>query len=156
MPVMLWPLHGPPLGRPKAQHAPLGVPAFLYCRLTPNADAQTVPPSRALGMPRPIVFAAMGAKAFGKRFRRPLFATTVPTQFFISGVTKDSTGTILGSCTVKLFRTSDDRWFETVTSDATTGAYRFGGVGSANCYVVAYKAGSPDVAGTTVNTLVGQ
>lgn len=98
---------------------------------------------------------SVGAKAFSRTFRRPLLSSSVPTQFFISGITKDSSGTPIGSCTVKLFRTSDDLLQQTTISDPTTGVYSFGAVGSANMYVVAYKAGSPDVAGTTVNTLVG-
>lgn len=106
-------------------------------------------------MPKPVIFAGIGTRAFARIFRRPLFASSTPTQFFISGVTKDSSGVPIGSCAVKLFRTSDDLLMQTTVSDPTTGAYSFGAVGSANMYVVAYKAGSPDVAGTTVNTLVG-
>lgn len=79
-----------------------------------------------------------------------------PVKLIISGVTKDSLGNVLGSCTVSLFRTIDDILFEEQTSDASTGAYSFSSIGlSENYYVVAYKAGSPDVAGTTRNDLVG-
>jgi hypothetical protein len=78
------------------------------------------------------------------------------TRLSISGITKDSTGIALGSCTVTLYRTSDDLLMERVVSDPSTGAYSFSSVGGAETYyVVAYLAGSPDVAGTTVNTLVG-
>lgn len=77
-------------------------------------------------------------------------------NFQISGVTKDSAGAVLGSCTVKLYRTSDDVLLFTTTSDATTGAYQFLNASPFfACYVVAYKAGSPDTAGTTVNTIIG-
>ena len=78
-------------------------------------------------------------------------------QYVISGVTKDSTGAILGSCNVQLFETITDQYISDTTSDATTGAYTFRNVSpmSRAYYIVAYKAGSPDVAGTTVNTLVG-
>lgn len=80
----------------------------------------------------------------------------LPTVLRISGVTKDSTGAVLGGCVVELFRTGDDVRLETVTSDPTTGAYSFSATGLAQDYfVVAYKAGAPDVAGTTVNTLAG-
>jgi hypothetical protein len=72
----------------------------------------------------------------------------------ITGVTRDSTGAVLGSCTVHLFRTSDDVKVDTTTSDAS-GNYSFVRIADATTYYcVAYKAGSPDVAGTTVNTLV--
>lgn len=78
-------------------------------------------------------------------------------QYVISGVTKDSAGAILGSCNVQLFETLTDRYISDTTSDATTGAYSFTNVSpmSRTYYIVAYKAGAPDVAGTTVNTLVG-
>jgi hypothetical protein len=62
---------------------------------------------------------------------------------------------VLASCAVSLYRTSDDVLFEKVTSDAN-GAYSFSAIGlSEQYYLVAYKAGSPDVSGTTINTLVG-
>ena len=77
-------------------------------------------------------------------------------NWVISGVTKDSSGTPLGSCTVDLFLTDGDVLYGTTTSDASTGAYRFLVSGnSSDFYCVAYKAGSPDVAGVTVNTLYG-
>lgn len=85
----------------------------------------------------------------------------VPTVYTISGVTKDSYGNALGSCVVDLFETSTDRLVQSVLSDPATGVYRFSSQGIGNetsvsrYYIVAYKAGSPDVAGTTVNTLVG-
>jgi hypothetical protein len=71
----------------------------------------------------------------------------------LSGITRDSTGVILGTCYVELLRTSDDLKFDGVTSDGQGNfsfkAARYG----TNYYIVAYKQGSPDVAGTTVNTL---
>lgn len=109
-------------------------------------------------MPQPILFtvakirSAQGVPVVWGDLPMP----GAPSGLHISGITKDSTGVVLGSCTVKLFRTVDDLLMETVTSDAVTGAYSFASVGlSETYYVVAYKAGSPDVAGTTVNTLVG-
>lgn len=84
-------------------------------------------------------------------------ATPLPaTRLLISGVTRNAGGGILGSCVVKLYQTSTDQLMETTTSDPSTGAYSFSAVGLSEAYyVVAYKAGSPDVAGTTVNTVVG-
>lgn len=74
----------------------------------------------------------------------------------ISGITKNSTGTALGLCTVDLYRTCDDLLVAKMTSDAN-GNYAFdlSPLPLVTYYVVAYKAGSPDVAGTTLNTLVG-
>lgn len=72
----------------------------------------------------------------------------------ITGTTIGAGGAILGSCTVKLYETPTDLIMDTgVISDATTGVYVATSPNSTNCYAVAYKAGSPDVAGTTVNTL---
>jgi hypothetical protein len=77
-------------------------------------------------------------------------------NWVISGVTKDSTGAVLGSCTVDLFLTQGDTFIKTTVSDASTGAYSFQVSGNGNdYYCVAYKTGSPDVAGTTVATLYG-
>jgi hypothetical protein len=76
-------------------------------------------------------------------------------EVIVSGYTKDSVGTILPSCAVHLFRTRDDLLIDTGTSDAG-GYYEFRtAMPVETYYVVAYKAGSPDVAGTTVNTVVG-
>lgn len=70
-------------------------------------------------------------------------------------MTKDSAGAVLTSATVKLFRTTTDEKLLEVVSDAVTGVYEFNlnQSGWAH-YVVVYKAGAPDVAGTSVNTLV--
>lgn len=77
-------------------------------------------------------------------------------KLIISGVTKDSTGVILGSCVVSLFRTLDDLKIDYAISDAITGAYSFTTAGQGlTYYIVAYKSGSPDVSGTTVNTIFG-
>jgi hypothetical protein len=89
----------------------------------------------------------------------PTFQGALPlpvSRFTISGVTRDSVGAVLGACTVHLFRTADDLLFEVVTSDPTTGAFSVSAVGLAEqYYLVAYHPGSPDVAGTTLNTLTG-
>lgn len=73
---------------------------------------------------------------------------------YIVGVTKDSAGAALGSVVVQLFRTSDDAFMGEMTSDGS-GNFTFASPGNFNCYIVAYKAGATDVAGTTINTLLG-
>lgn len=81
----------------------------------------------------------------------------IPPQYFkITGTTKDSSGVALGSCSVDWFDTATDVRLDTTTSD-TSGAFEFRTAGQPPnaYYLVAYKAGSPDVAGTTVNTLTG-
>lgn len=73
----------------------------------------------------------------------------------IFGVTKDSGGLILANCIVTLYQTADDKPVDKTLSDAN-GYYEFRSASLATAYyVVAYKAGVPDVAGTTINTLVG-
>lgn len=73
---------------------------------------------------------------------------------FIMGQCKDSNGNAVGGAVVQGFVTSGDV-FVTETACDDKGYYELGtpypGVGH---YLVAYRAGSPDIAGTTVNTLV--
>lgn len=76
-----------------------------------------------------------------------------PARYIITGVTKDSTGAALASVTVDLFDTAGDVLRATTTSDAN-GNYLVDGQIDTTYYLVAYKTGAPDVAGTTVNTLV--
>lgn len=74
-------------------------------------------------------------------------------NFSITGVTRDSAGTVLPTCRVELFITAGDQTQAETTSDAS-GNFRFDMPGTGPFYLVAYKVGSPDVAGTTVNTLL--
>jgi hypothetical protein len=71
----------------------------------------------------------------------------------IAGKTRDRNGTAIGNVTVRAFRTADDVFVGETTSDFT-GSFSVE-VGAGEHYLVGYKAGSPDIAGTTVNTLVG-
>lgn len=91
-----------------------------------------------------------GVTISGKPFRSDSFSTT---NISIIGVTKDSSGVALGNCVVQLFQTSIDLLHQETTSDAS-GNYAFYPSVASPFYIVAYKAGAPDVAGTTVNTLV--
>lgn len=72
----------------------------------------------------------------------------------IYGITKDSTGAALGACAVHAFRTTGDVQVDNQTSDAS-GNYEVSVYDDGPFYVVAYKAGAPDVTGATVNTLAG-
>jgi hypothetical protein len=74
-------------------------------------------------------------------------------NFNLAGITRDSAGAILGNCRVELFITGRDVSIAETVSDAV-GAFAFDMPGTGPFYLVAYKLGSPDVAGTTVNTLV--
>lgn len=72
----------------------------------------------------------------------------------LSGVSRDDTGAALGSCTVKVFLTPSDSKFAELTSDGS-GDWSIPDLGATigPFYLVEYKAGSPDRAGTSVNTL---
>lgn len=73
---------------------------------------------------------------------------------FIRGTCVDSGGTAVANAIVQGFRTSNDAY---VGQDVTRldGSYTLGTDTPAGTqhYLVAYKPGSPDTAGTTVNTL---
>lgn len=86
-----------------------------------------------------------------KPFRSQPFSTY---NASITGVTRDSSSVALGNCVVQLFRTLDDLSLGETVSDGS-GNYQIFPVPNVGgpYYIVAYKAGSPDVAGTTVNTL---
>jgi len=84
-------------------------------------------------------------------FRSQPFSTL---SIRITGYTLDSSLAPLADCTVHLIRTADDVEVDQGQSDAG-GFYSLTCAGSGTFYVVAYKPGGPDVAGTTVNTLTG-
>lgn len=74
-------------------------------------------------------------------------------QKFIMGTTKDSVGGTVSGAVVQVFRTSDDLYVGETTSDSN-GRYEAGTPHAGlQHYLVAYRAGAPDIAGTTVNTL---
>jgi len=82
-------------------------------------------------------------------FKSPSFSTTFTT---LTGITKDSTDVVLPACVVQLFRTVDDLILAETISNGS-GVYVFYPTVSGPFYIVAYKAGAPDVAGTTINAL---
>ena len=71
----------------------------------------------------------------------------------LSGISRDSTGATLGNCRVLIFRTEDNSFILETTSDAS-GNWSVSLLKGGPFFLVEYKAGSPDVAGTSVNTLV--
>ena len=72
----------------------------------------------------------------------------------VTGVTRDSSGVAVGNCSLDLYMTGADTLSQNGVSDAS-GNFTFFNPGSGPFYIVAYKVGAPDIAGTTVNTLVG-
>mgnify|MGYP000282605569 CR=1 FL=1 len=78
----------------------------------------------------------------------------LPARFnTITGQTRDGSGATLGSCVVDLYITATDRMIESVMSNGDGYYYLKGPALSVDHYIVAYKAGSPDKAGTSLNTL---
>jgi hypothetical protein len=79
------------------------------------------------------------------------------TSYGITGVTRDSGGSILGSCTVQLFKASDKSYVAATTSDASTGVYTFSGLpdSSTQYFIRALKDGSPNAFGITDDEIVG-
>lgn len=73
---------------------------------------------------------------------------------FIKGYTKDSGAVAIANATVQAFRTSDDFYLgQDVSRDDGSYTCPTDVAAGTACYLVAYKAGAPDVAGTTVNTI---
>lgn len=74
---------------------------------------------------------------------------------YIMGVCYDSVGGTVSGAVVQGFLTATDRFVRETTADSN-GVYELGTEypGSQH-YLVAYRTGSPDIAGTTVNTLTG-
>lgn len=70
----------------------------------------------------------------------------------IAGVTRDNVGAPLGNCTVDLFITATDAWVAQTISDGS-GNWSLPVYVSGPFFARAYLAGSPDRAGTTLNTL---
>jgi hypothetical protein len=103
-------------------------------------------PNRRIGAP----FSSLVIARSVKPFRSQPFDSTHASR--VTGVTRDSAGAALGSCVVQLFRTSDDLFLVQDFSDGS-GNYTLYPTEAGPYYIVAYKPGGTDVAGTTVNTL---
>lgn len=75
-------------------------------------------------------------------------------SYSLSGNCYNSRGAAVASATVKIFDTATDTLQATTTSNSG-GAYVFTTLTSVGpYYAVAYHANSPDIAGTTLNTLL--
>lgn len=74
----------------------------------------------------------------------------------VEGITKDNSGSVLGSCTVSLFKNDGSGVFsyiDTQVSNVSTGVYSFTGLGSGTYMVYAWKADAPDVFDATDNDI---
>lgn len=86
--------------------------------------------------------------------RFPVIAQQTGTLVWrLTGVSRDSAGAQLGFCTVKVFQTANDEKVAEVVSDAT-GNWSVEMLRQGPFYLVEYLIGSPDRAGTSLNTLV--
>jgi len=87
-------------------------------------------------------------------YDRPEIVSGATSRFGFSGVTRDVYGTALGGCDVHLFRTSDSLLVDSAQSDSS-GRYTVGTPYYPDAhFIVCYKAGTPNVAGTTDQTLI--
>jgi hypothetical protein len=110
-----------------------------------NFDAQFEPPDQYTMAPPATIFPAYGRQSYQQTDWYRSNSTLV-------GVTRDSTGAVLGNVEVVLYSTIDVV-IGSQYSDAS-GNFSFQNPGTGPFYIVAYKTGAPDVAGTTVNTLL--
>jgi hypothetical protein len=85
--------------------------------------------------------------------RRTFYRVTATQNMVLSGVSRDIAGNVLGNCTVIVFRTEDNSFVAKTTSDVS-GNWSIPIVVGGPFFLVEYKAGTPDVAGTSVNTLL--
>lgn len=70
----------------------------------------------------------------------------------LSGVTRSANGTPLAGVTVKLFLSANDTLVSTIVS-GSDGAFSFAVATAGPFYLLGYKAGSPDLSGTTINSI---
>lgn len=102
----------------------------------------------------PPIFAQFGGDRFAVSRPAVVHANPPAVRWRFDGITRDSTGVALAACEVKLFRTDTDIETGQITSGAD-GSWVLNSNNGGEHYLVAYKAGSPDVAGTTKNNLTG-
>jgi hypothetical protein len=88
-------------------------------------------------------------------FEQPDKTRGVNSRVGFQGVTRDVYNSPLGGVACKLFRTSDDAKIDQIVSDPS-GNYLLSSPYYPDAhFIVTYKAGSTDVFGTSVNTLIG-
>lgn len=104
--------------------------------------------------PRPIKLMrpeqSVGRKGMGPF--APIATVPKGPRFTLSGVTRDGSGLAVGNCDIKIVRQSDDVVVQRITSDVN-GNYSSDALGPGSYQVLAYKAGTPQLVGATINTL---
>lgn len=96
-----------------------------------------------------------GIASVGGTFQDFQAASSQPETHLISGVSRDSGGNPLGGCVIECFDTATNTLQTQALSDINGNFTVRVSAPARQFYLVAYKPGSPDVAGTTVNTLTG-
>jgi hypothetical protein len=97
---------------------------------------------------------------FGRRLQLDTFRESA-VRWFVTGVTKDSTGAALGTCRVVIMQANKiavnaDPFANPIKADTTSdasGNYSIQVSNSEPVQLIAYKSGGPDVSGVTVNTV---
>lgn len=74
-------------------------------------------------------------------------------NMILTGVSRDGAGSPLGNCRVMIFKTPDNSFVGETTSDGSGNWSYYVGV-SGPFFLVEYKAGSPDVSGTSLNAIL--
>jgi hypothetical protein len=83
----------------------------------------------------------------------PFRTSKAHAKWMLTGQTRDSSDVAVPNAEVHLFTTGDDRLVEEMFSDGS-GNFIFTQIpGNGIYYIVGYKVGTPDIAGTTINTL---
>lgn len=86
--------------------------------------------------------------------RRGFARPTTTARFTLSGVVKDEDGAVVVGASVHLYESATDV-LVAVTTSVAGGVYAFDyGNNAGFFYARAYRAGSPDLFGTTLETLV--
>lgn len=117
------------------------------------ADGALWPSSRGLGMQFSESITG-DADSYSGAYEAPAFDEYGGQQVKkIIGFTFDGNGDPLGSCIIQGFLTTNDAYIGQTASDPT-GYYELTTPFTGAHYIVAYKSGSPDVAGTSINTLM--
>lgn len=76
------------------------------------------------------------------------------TIYTLTGVTRDSRGRPLGNVVVEVYDTGNESFLGDTTADSDGNYTVTLSSSTSACFAVGYLAGSPDVAGTTLNNLV--
>lgn len=81
------------------------------------------------------------------------YSPPTPRTWTISGTTRNSVGTALGNCTLHFYTVNSPYIYVGSATSDSSGNYTFNPPGNDGYSADAYKTGSPDVAGRSINGL---